>query len=308
MAEYTCHLPRGRCGLKCCSVRCFSRLALSPSARKVWIEIIDGATLVTTNNVTFREEGVDWNLCPRVLQASSFRHLPRGRCGLKLCCWYLGDSTLQSPSARKVWIEITNPPRRLRRQRSPSARKVWIEIKKRCAFGSPVICHLPRGRCGLKSSLFQVPFALQGHLPRGRCGLKWLTPDHPECLKPSPSARKVWIEMFCMPRVQGQLRRHLPRGRCGLKFMSIGFFPFNCSSPSARKVWIEILSLPIVLHVYVVTFREEGVDWNSESILLAKVRYGHLPRGRCGLKCQSPKKPQKIMCHLPRGRCGLKLS
>ena len=57
-------------------------------------------------------------------------HLPRGRCGLKYA--FLNESGLQSsasPSARKVWIEMS-----LFRQikminfESPSARKVWIEI------------------------------------------------------------------------------------------------------------------------------------------------------------------------------------
>ena len=124
----------------------------------------------------------------------------------------------------------------------------------------------------------------------------------------SPSARKVWIEMYCkrrnilfMTRVtfreegvdwnrnwikRRDLRalRHLPRGRCGLKSFENNH-----------------LSTPL----------------------------GHLPRGRCGLKFflrarnlwlrKSPSARKvwieipmhlhthtRHMCHLPRGRCGLK--
>ena len=121
----------------------------SPSARKVWIEIIKLLDC----------------------QFEHFRHLPRGRCGLKLCSQSCLLCHLQSPSARKVWIEI-----------------------------GLINC----GVCGATS-----------HLPRGRCGLK----------------------LECVPLL-GVIESHLPRGRCGLKYVSL--------SRSEE--------------LYIVTFREEGVD------------------------------------------------
>ena|GEM_PF-4367421 len=57
---------------------------MSPSARKVWIEM---RNRVDTPSAT---------KC----------HLPRGRCGLKFGTSRIGVYAIQSPSARKVWIEI----------------------------------------------------------------------------------------------------------------------------------------------------------------------------------------------------------
>ena len=54
---------------------------------------------------------------------------------------------------------------------------------------------------------------------------------------PSPSARKVWIEMSII------FRRRFP-----------------AVSPSARKVWIEIVILINSFAINPVTFRKEGVD------------------------------------------------
>ena len=68
--------------------------------------------------------------CGKELETIS-SHLPRGRCGLKS---YIGtipiDGSL-SPSARKVWIEISDQiVTLLTEAMSPSARKVWIEISR----------------------------------------------------------------------------------------------------------------------------------------------------------------------------------
>ena len=57
----SCHLPQGRCGLKLKWAGSFLISTLSPSARKVWIEIP--------------------SVSPYVSDAR--RHLPQGRCGLK---------------------------------------------------------------------------------------------------------------------------------------------------------------------------------------------------------------------------------
>ena len=148
--------------------------------------------------VTFRKEGVDWN--PPTIADIRKRcgHLPQGRCGLKCTITTTTVNTARSsPSARKVWIEITCAYCHSRQQKSPSARKVWIEIWKRDA---------------------------------NRTG------------RMSPSARKVWIEITIVRR---------------------------------RK------------DVKIVTFRKEGVDWNKNLSLVSRSFLGHLPQGRCGLKCDS---------------------
>ena len=123
------HLPQGRCGLKCptdrenvsdsdvtfrkegvdwnkiCRKAMKERLA-SPSARKVWIEIISTTILTFLLDVTFRKEGVDWNRRNAGRSDTEICHLPQGRCGLKLYKSVLPPSLIRSPSARKVWIEI----------------------------------------------------------------------------------------------------------------------------------------------------------------------------------------------------------
>ena len=123
------------------------------------------------------------------------RHLPRGRCGLKFSWATDVSGTTWSPSARKVWIEISvpiahsfilmSPSARkvwieigitgsgIGSTMSPSARKVWIEIRDQRPPVQLFSRHLPRGRCGLKlSSEEAMNAANTGHLPRGRCGLK----------------------------------------------------------------------------------------------------------------------------------------
>ena len=81
---------------------------MSPSARKVWIEICQ----------------LDYDA------ENSSSHLPQGWCGLKSALeWYEQRILSASPSARKVWIEIDMADVVARFGKSPSARKVWIEIK-----------------------------------------------------------------------------------------------------------------------------------------------------------------------------------
>ena len=80
----------------------------------------------------------------------------------------------ESPSARKVWIEICIESSAVFIfVQSPSARKVWIEIIGVIDGFGWEKGHLPQGRCGLK-------FPSR----KGRAGRLW-----------SPSARKVWIEI-----------------------------------------------------------------------------------------------------------------
>ena len=81
---------------------------MSPSARKVWIEM------------------------PSMPSGSGAVgcHLPRGRCGLKFRSLHRSLTPRKSPSARKVWIEMEMVLKKDYHEVSPSARKVWIEIGK----------------------------------------------------------------------------------------------------------------------------------------------------------------------------------
>ena len=101
---------------------------MSPSARKVWIEMDK----------------------KNPLKERAIGHLPQGRCGLK-CRHYAASVLLDtSPSARKVWIEIARVTNNHQTTTSPSARKVWIEIVALTIIVAAVPGHLPQGRCGLK--------------------------------------------------------------------------------------------------------------------------------------------------------------
>ena len=53
------HLPQGRCGLKFTINPMDATQLESPSARKVWIEILDIDKCKRKEEVTFRKEGVD---------------------------------------------------------------------------------------------------------------------------------------------------------------------------------------------------------------------------------------------------------
>ena len=108
-----------------------------------------------------------------------------------------------SPSARKVWIEISHTACAAgSANASPSARKVWIEIGFAYHQNTGALRHLPRGRCGLKYLGNGALRIKLGHLPRGRCGLK-----------------------CCVDDAEHILIGHLPRGRCGLKFLESPFVP-----------------------------------------------------------------------------------
>ena len=78
------HPPHGGCGLKFINRHLFIVDRLSPSTRRVWIEIIHMHRSGESILVTLHTEGVDWN---------KFRLYAA-------CC------TILSPSTRRVWIEI----------------------------------------------------------------------------------------------------------------------------------------------------------------------------------------------------------
>ena len=160
--------------------------------------------------------------------------------------------------------------------------------------------HLPQGRCGLKFSCI-LPFdGYLRHLPQGRCGLKSASlPDGLtgagvtfrkegvdwnkflrawiQTVNLSPSARKVWIEIFIAQLNIQFAKRHLLQRRCGLKFGIALHTDILLPSPSARKVWIEIR-------------------------LMCNVQLQaccHLLQGRCGLKSPLRRRIGQILRHLP---------
>ena len=100
----------------------------SPSARKVWIEIGISSDIKELEwSPSARKVWIEMYSVER-LHLSVQRHLPQGRCGLKLSRCHLLVHTMPSPSARKVWIEIEFVNFAPSNFLSPSARKVWIEI------------------------------------------------------------------------------------------------------------------------------------------------------------------------------------
>ena len=75
----------------------------------------------------------------------------------------------------------------------------------------------------------------------------------------SPSARKVWIEIYEVAAAPAADQSPSARK----VWIEIKFLQFETSvlpSPSARKVWIEITTKLCCCIALFVTFREEGVD------------------------------------------------
>ena len=153
-------------------------------------------SMQNVESVTFRKEGVDWNTAILSFVFAVKCHLPQGRCGLKSRTALSESWSYQSPSARKVWIEIQ------------SLYNAWLVIFR----------HLPQGRCGLKYFVAIRCALLASHLPQGRCGLKscaclsnlpWTSVTFRKegvdwnfyssveytIRQTSPSAKKVWIEI-----------------------------------------------------------------------------------------------------------------
>ena len=79
----------------------------SPSARKVWIEIV--VIQCAINPVKRHLPQGRCGLKSAILNTmyEEYSHLPQGRCGLKLFTAVNKIKKEGSPSARKVWIEIT---------------------------------------------------------------------------------------------------------------------------------------------------------------------------------------------------------
>ena len=145
------------------------------------------------------------------------------------------------------------------------------------------------------------------HLPQGRCGLKFCCRANYIRAFTSPSARKVWIEIYI----------YCDTDSC------------KAASPSARKVWIEIFDYDKFASALVSpSARKVWIEICKRCIKMRTMRR-HLPQGRCGLK-SALEKPKSldtaspsarkvwieiydsksyvfpVTRHLPQGRCGLK--
>ena len=325
-----CHLPQGRCGLKSVEGAIVDTVVQSPSARKVWIEILRSHTLRPAcespsarkvwieiyykrtsqicASVTFRKEGVDWNWKYRAVRSGADVTFRKEGVDWNKLRSKNGWKSISSPSARKVWIEML----------LTLAVKIWTK------------CHLPQGRCGLKSCacLSNLPWTSVtfrkegvdwnpptiadirkrcGHLPQGRCGLKCtITTTTVNTARSSPSARKVWIEITCAYCHSRQQKSPSAR-KVWIEIWKRDANRTGRMSPSARKVWIEIACEVTIGAMSAVTFRKEGVDWNlhhfqmdwreqvspsARKVWIEISFYGHEYR--------------QWTCHLPQGRCGLK--
>ena len=195
---------------------------------------------------------------------------------------------MQSPSARKVWIEIALVACILNCLKSPSARKVWIEIQPNNKLKAATYVTFREEGVDWNCKRLKQSSKSKGHLPRGRCGLKFSINGLCRHYAASPSARKVWIEIWYTARANGFTRvtfreegvdwNILPM--IGTSFLIHVTFreegvDWNSQkkkkdtssekSPSARKVWIEINIRTQQYLSFCVTFREEGVDWNMQS-------------------------------------------
>ena len=110
-------------------------------------------------------------------------HLPWGRCGLKLLQDRFKCRGKMSSPVREMWIE-TGTCLLLRVTFVVISREGdvdWNPSSTDITFG--LVCHLPRGRCGLKLTTTERTPNTPCHLPRGRCGLKQKLKGH----KKSPS-------------------------------------------------------------------------------------------------------------------------
>ena len=101
----------------------------SPSTRRVWIEI--SLTSITIPGGLSHPPhggcGLKWTLFLTTITAAS--HPPHGGCGLKCTEFVPIKISTGSPSTRRVWIEMKTLPHLLQRNFwSPSTRRVWIEI------------------------------------------------------------------------------------------------------------------------------------------------------------------------------------
>ena len=124
------HLPQGRCGLKCDSIVLSHPGIMSPSARKVWIEMHCNCKEKRCVTRHLPQGRCGLKLCICIHTHRLHGHLPQGRCGLKVlfvCFLFL----VLQVTFRKEGVDwnFYSSVEYTIRQTSPSAKKVWIEIR-----------------------------------------------------------------------------------------------------------------------------------------------------------------------------------
>ena len=100
------HPPHGGCGLKYINRDLRICLQMSPSTRRVWIEMGLWPYVRGRLVVTLHTEGVDWNVILKQKKKKAISHPPHGGCGLKSLNSAMYVLPAMSPSTRRVWIEI----------------------------------------------------------------------------------------------------------------------------------------------------------------------------------------------------------
>ena len=166
---------------------------MSPSARKVLIEILLQSCLLLPGSVTFCKEGVDWNVemgydVPKILVTFHKEGVD----------WnFSGHETKTSGNVtfRKEGVDWNNQINRYQRESFVTFRKEGVDwnyatemnsgtgvvtfrkegVDWNCSLMPPYArssCHLPQGRCGLKCLRSANRGNACSHLPQGRCGLK----------------------------------------------------------------------------------------------------------------------------------------
>ena len=139
---------------------------------------VSSTSRLSAISVTIREEGLDWNC------ASRSRDYP--------CSW--------SPSARKVWIEIEVKNRGIHDCWQVTFREEGVDwnLIRYTIVNLIVLGHLPRGRCGLKLNITILQMSQTGASPSARKVWIEILSNRPQWdnAPRSPSARKVWIEIW----------------------------------------------------------------------------------------------------------------
>ena len=151
----------------------FCALLQSPSARRVWIEILVVIPAARRTPGHPPHGGCGLKFWLSMWCQWGQRHPPHGGCGLKCFLRFVYCRNVLSPSARRVWIEMTDCGKFNTRRR----------------------CHPPHGGCGLKSSVLQARPQTQRSPSARRVWIEIAATYRQHIRQRSPSARRVWIEI-----------------------------------------------------------------------------------------------------------------
>ena len=102
---------------------------------------------------------------------------------------------LESPSLRRVWVEMSICALISAAPVSPSLRRVWVEISADNSAKQRGSCHPPCGGCGLKSIITNINTIARTSPSLRRVWVEITTLQGLYLIKSSPSLRRVWVEM-----------------------------------------------------------------------------------------------------------------